>query len=187
MDKYKLSPLLQKIWDKNFKLTTMSISEDRKKNIKSLIDKQNKHFNFIKNNFSDPSTACKTSHYIWYVCPTTKEGDSEGPPKTSIKNINEAIYLLNNCDCDSWTTILDRMADSIQKQGLYAGRDKNCPIPKVDHGRIVFFNKEWGEYMKTIPDLANFDKKEGIKKFNMAFNKFKDAFNSQYDKTRSGR
>lgn len=113
--------------------------------IKLLIEKQKAQFPVIWTELQDKGR--KRGHWVWWVFPTEKMGDSEELPKTSV-NIKTAEELLKNADMAFWTKILQKI-DKLLRDALNGNIQprNNVPsteiIPAADHDRIKYSIDFW--------------------------------------------
>lgn len=107
----------------------------------TLIAKQKVEFPKILKELQDNKK--KVSHWIWWVFPTEKAGDSELGPKTYV-NLNSVGYLLNNANMDAWTQILEEIIKNLKTQRkIPIGTPGTNIIPKIDHARIYYALQFW--------------------------------------------
>lgn len=89
----------------------------------------------------------KVSHWIWWVFPSEKAGDSEPSPKTKIE-LSDADYFLKYAEVDAWAEILEAMYELLKTHSKGPWKERsNIPndaiIPAIDHGRIKFSLQFW--------------------------------------------
>ena len=80
----------------------------------------------------------KTSHWIWYVFPTTRKGQSEDYPKSNIRKERHYDYINNLAKNEpdllrKWTTIFKKLKI----------------LPKIDYGRVKKFYQEWNDFLES--------------------------------------
>ena len=102
---------------------------------RNLILKQRHHFPRILEELHTQRR--KTSHWSWYVWPTTKAGQSEPYPKTWVTKPN-AEFLLAHTVLEQWIEILDCINDLLSQQN-----NPSSIIPPIDHGRIRYCCRFW--------------------------------------------
>lgn len=125
--------------------------EAKMRAVKNLVDKQNQQFPKI---LAELNAGRKTSHWIWWVFPTTLKGASEPEPKTFV-DAEMAGLLLKEASIDAWSEILEKIYDLLkkdQKGAFKPAHNRPNPdiIPKIDHGRIHFALKFWLEEAKDV-------------------------------------
>ena len=106
----------------------------------------------------------KTSHWAWYVWPTSMIGRSDS---LCTRVTDETVLiLLQETDTELWTKIF-----SLLSELLTSGKKVNKVIPPIDHGRIKYFFSFWidkhGERVS-----------EGFPSFYGEVVKFSELFNS---------
>lgn len=106
----------------------------------ALLSNQKTNFAKILNELK--SKRKKTSHWIWWVFPTTLAGASEGPPKSKVTKAT-ADYVLSNADIDQWSEILETMFELLKENPMGKWQTQNNKpnssiIPTIDHGRIGY-------------------------------------------------
>uniref|UniRef100_A0A7S3NNK0 Uncharacterized protein n=1 Tax=Aureoumbra lagunensis TaxID=44058 RepID=A0A7S3NNK0_9STRA len=84
----------------------------------------------------------KSSHWAWWAFPTDKPGFSEPRPPTFV-SIETAAQLVDQAPKE-WRTVLELVTDLIEKH-----QNINKVLPRIDHGRVLFFLKFWRELEDT--------------------------------------
>mmetsp|Transcript_79123 Transcript_79123/g.229841 ORF Transcript_79123/g.229841 Transcript_79123/m.229841 type:complete len:131 (-) Transcript_79123:192-584(-) len=84
-------------------------------------------------------TGRKTSHWIWWVCPTQLPGRCD--PIGSYVTRETASLLLASESAEQWRTVLETLCDLTEKNG-------KSVLPPVDHGRVHYFLRFWAH----VPD-----------------------------------
>ena len=102
--------------------------------VKQLLYAQKKYFQKIIAELQQHGR--KTSHWAWYVWPTSMIGRSDSL-RTRVTD-ETAIILLQETDLELWTKIF-----SLLSECLTAGKKVNKVIPRIDHGRIKYFFSFW--------------------------------------------
>lgn len=105
----------------------------------ALIIKQKVEFPKILKELQDNKK--KVSHWIWWVFPTEKPGDSEPGPKTYV-NLSNVEYIVSNANMDAWAQILEEI-NKVLKVSIPAGTPSPDIIPKIDHSRIHYALQFW--------------------------------------------
>lgn len=111
----------------------------------ALLLKQKSNFPHIINELKTHKK--KVSHWIWWVFPSEKAGDSEPSPKTKIE-LGDASYFLKNAPIDAWVEILEEMYELLKTHPKGPWKENgNIPndaiVPSIDHGRIQFSLQFW--------------------------------------------
>jgi Protein of unknown function (DUF1810) len=126
-----------------------------------LINKQDANFPNILKELQDNKK--KTSHWIWWVFPSEKPGDSEPGQKTSV-NLNNVDYLLTHANMNGWSQILEEIFNLLKTQAVEPWKESgNTPnpavIPSMDHGRIhhalIFWLQKAQDKTKKYPRFFN--------------------------------
>lgn len=76
----------------------------------------------------------KTSHWIWWACPTELPGDCD--PIASYVTMETAGRLLTSEASDQWRQVLEKLCELLEESGT-------AVLPRIDHGRIHYFLKFW--------------------------------------------
>lgn len=138
-----------------------------------LIGKQKVHFPKILTELKAESR--KVGHWIWWVFPTEKPGDSESEPRTFV-NLLTAEELLSKANIDAWSEILEKIYELLENEAMGPLKTAhNIPnpaiIPTEDHGRInhalafwlekaVVFTKKYPRFFNALEKLKAFDWKK---------------------------
>jgi len=104
--------------------------------VKQLLDAQKQYFKKIVAELQQHGR--KTSHWAWYVWPTSMIGRSDSL-RTRVTD-ETAIILLQQTDLGLWTKIFCLLSEC-----LTAGKRVTKIIPAIDHGRIRYFFSFWIE------------------------------------------
>lgn len=129
----------------------------------------------------------KTSHWAWYVWPTTMPGRSDRR-STAITD-NSAEDLLKLTDIEAWSKILNLLSEYIEvnmeeQKGKHlkcGGKDDSkrkrtntisYVIPSIDHGRIKYFLQYWLTHVIEIT--------KEFPQFYSAVLNFKQSFSKKY-------
>lgn len=144
LTKTEYSSIYSNLTSKNFTNFNMSYKKDSYQNYINLISKYNTEKSIID---SEINNGRKTTHWIWYVYPTTKKGINEPDPKTKIDHIT-AILLLNNTD---WMATHKLIHNQIIKIS-HNKHSHNKLFPGIDIGRIKYFIQYMTTEMNTTMD-----------------------------------
>lgn len=102
--------------------------------MKSLLEAQDEELPGI---IKELEAGHKKSCWIWYVMPTSMPGMCEPRgtfvTKSTAKRLFEKEERANN-----WRKVLELICDQVEKDGMEA-------LPRIDHGRLHYFLKEWKE------------------------------------------
>jgi len=97
-----------------------------------LLEKMNTHLPLALKELYEHNR--KTTHWIWWAFPTTKEGRSEPLPKTSV-TYDTAHELLQHAP-EVWQPTLERICQLVEENGTGI-------LPAADHGRVEAFITFW--------------------------------------------
>ena len=186
----------KKMEEKNIKLKAMEIDDNKNAELtslpiktKRLLDTQIEFFPKIIKELQ--KNGRKTSHWAWYVWPTTMPGRSDS--RITAVTEESAYSLLKLTNLDQWIMILNLLAEYMEnKVKEYEKRKNNAKsnddsskektrefffqrnpiskiIPPIDHGRIKFFIQFW-----LVDNDKNITKQ--FPTFYNAIHKFNDIF-----------
>ena len=169
--------------NKNIELTSLPIKTKR------LLDTQIEFFPKIIKELQ--KNGRKTSHWAWYVWPTTMPGRSDS--RITAVTEESAYSLLKLTNLDQWIMILNLLAEYMENKVKEYEKQKNNAksnddsskektrefffqrnpiskiIPPIDHGRIKFFIQFW-----LVDNDKNITKQ--FPTFYNAIHKFNDIF-----------
>ena len=169
--------------NKNVELTSLPIKTKR------LLDTQIEFFPKIIKELQ--KNGRKTSHWAWYVWPTTMPGRSDS--RITAVTEESAYSLLKLTNLDQWIMILNLLAEYMENKVKEYEKQKNNAksnddsskektrefffqrnpiskiIPPIDHGRIKFFIQFW-----LVDNDKNITKQ--FPTFYNAIHKFNDIF-----------
>ena len=174
---------MTEIMNKNVELTSLPIKTKR------LLDTQIEFFPKIIKELQ--KNGRKTSHWAWYVWPTTMPGRSDS--RITAVTEESAYSLLKLTNLDQWIMILNLLAEYMENKVKEYEKQKNNAksnddsskektrefffqrnpiskiIPPIDHGRIKFFIQFW-----LVDNDKNITKH--FPTFYNAIHKFNDIF-----------
>mmetsp|Transcript_10107 Transcript_10107/g.15822 ORF Transcript_10107/g.15822 Transcript_10107/m.15822 type:complete len:169 (+) Transcript_10107:480-986(+) len=93
----------------------------------------------------------KTLHYAWWLFPTELPGASEpllGGSKTRVTVDTASRLLASQETAKEWRKALELVCDLVEK----SKQNPTRILPFIDHGRVRFFLKFWGNKYKGSPD-----------------------------------
>lgn len=100
-------------------------------------------------------TGRKTSHWIWWVCPTQLPGRAD--PIGTYVTKQTAVALMSGESAEEWRAVLEKLCALVDDVGTSV-------LPKVDHGRVHHFLRFWSrvpnkpEWMEDVLEsLRRFD------------------------------
>ena len=186
----------KKMEEKNIKLKAMEIDDNKNAELtslpiktKRLLDTQIEFFPKIIKELQ--KNGRKTSHWAWYVWPTTMPGRSDS--RITAVTEESAYSLLKLTNLDQWIMILNLLAEYMENKVKEYEKQKNNAksnddsskektrefffqrnpiskiIPPIDHGRIKFFIQFW-----LVDNDKNITKQ--FPTFYNAIHKFNDIF-----------
>mmetsp|Transcript_65514 Transcript_65514/g.124994 ORF Transcript_65514/g.124994 Transcript_65514/m.124994 type:complete len:251 (-) Transcript_65514:28-780(-) len=82
----------------------------------------------------------KTSCWAWYVFPTDKAGNCD-PANTRVTATN-AARLFSGQAAETWQCVLEKVCELLEERGMNV-------LPRIDHGRILWFIKFWSELSES--------------------------------------
>ena len=119
---------------KNVSEARWALAKDLPIAVKQLLYAQKKYFQKIIAELQQHGR--KTSHWAWYVWPTSMIGRSDS---LCTRVTDETVLiLLQETDTELWTKIF-----SLLSELLTSGKKVNKVIPPIDHGRIKYFFSFW--------------------------------------------
>ena len=186
----------KKMEENNIKLKAMEIDDNKNAELtslpiktKRLLDTQIEFFPKIIKELQ--KNGRKTSHWAWYVWPTTMPGRSDS--RITAVTEESAYSLLKLTNLDQWIMILNLLAEYMENKVKEYEKQKNNAksnddsskektrefffqrnpiskiIPPIDHGRIKFFIQFW-----LVDNDKNITKQ--FPTFYNAIHKFNDIF-----------
>ena len=186
----------KKMEENNIKLKAMEIDDNKNVELtslpiktKRLLDTQIEFFPKIIKELQ--KNGRKTSHWAWYVWPTTMPGRSDS--RITAVTEESAYSLLKLTNLDQWIMILNLLAEYMENKVKEYEKQKNNAksnddsskektrefffqrnpiskiIPPIDHGRIKFFIQFW-----LVDNDKNITKQ--FPTFYNAIHKFNDIF-----------
>ena len=186
----------KKMEENNIKLKAMEIDDNKNAELtslpiktKRLLDTQIEFFPKIIKELQ--KNGKKTSHWAWYVWPTTMPGRSDS--RITAVTEESAYSLLKLTNLDQWIMILNLLAEYMENKVKEYEKQKNNAksnddsskektrefffqrnpiskiIPPIDHGRIKFFIQFW-----LVDNDKNITKQ--FPTFYNAIHKFNDIF-----------
>ena len=186
----------KKMEENNIKLKAMEIDDNKNVELtslpiktKRLLDTQIEFFPKIIKELQ--KNGKKTSHWAWYVWPTTMPGRSDS--RITAVTEESAYSLLKLTNLDQWIMILNLLAEYMENKVKEYEKQKNNAksnddsskektrefffqrnpiskiIPPIDHGRIKFFIQFW-----LVDNDKNITKQ--FPTFYNAIHKFNDIF-----------
>ena len=186
----------KKMEENNIKLKAMEIDDNKNVELtslpiktKRLLDTQIEFFPKIIKELH--KNGRKTSHWAWYVWPTTMPGRSDS--RITAVTEESAYSLLKLTNLDQWIMILNLLAEYMENKVKEYEKQKNNAksnddsskektrefffqrnpiskiIPPIDHGRIKFFIQFW-----LVDNDKNITKQ--FPTFYNAIHKFNDIF-----------
>ena len=186
----------KKMEENNIKLKAMEIDDNKNVELtslpiktKRLLDTQIEFFPKIIKELQ--KNGRKTSHWAWYVWPTTMPGRSDS--RITAVTEESAYSLLKLTNLDQWIMILNLLAEYMENKVKEYEKQKNNAksnddsskektrefffqrnpiskiIPPIDHGRIKFFIQFW-----LVDNDKNITKH--FPTFYNAIHKFNDIF-----------
>jgi uncharacterized protein (DUF1810 family) len=111
-------------------------------NIRNLLKKQGHNCSKILEDLRQNGR--KTQHWIWWVFPTDKPGQSEPMPETFVLRSQRQRFVQLS-ENTNWRPCLELLATLIGEKGL------NRVLPGIDHGRVYFFCLFWDEIRADLP------------------------------------
>lgn len=115
--------------------------------LQELIRRQTYHFPGVLKELE--ARRKKTGHWAWWAWPTDKEGFSEPLPQTRV-SFETAPALLRVAEETRWREVLEKVCALVEANG----RKLDGVVPRIDHGRIIFFVKFWNTVPEKPPWMA---------------------------------
>jgi len=114
--------------------------------LKNLVQKQ---YQLLKQIFKElQQYGRKEGHWIWYVFPTDKAGESD-PAQTHVTQSTAPQLCVNGSTAVAWQMVLEKICDLIEENGTKV-------LPRIDHSRVHWFLQFWNaldespEWMQAV-------------------------------------